>query len=156
MYLWSSRSFSSLNISSKDWAILSTIDCKFRILARVCNYVPFLWFPKITSYSEPSESIWFKNEKTRDFLLHNLLWAGYFQFFIFCLLLQKKICGIFSSFMRNFTRAFYEITGTLVDRCFWVTVYERDSLRNGLGRGGGGTSLVDFVTVTQTLVCVLS
>ena len=37
-----------------------------------------------------------------------------------------------------------------------MTVYERDSLRNGLGRVGGGEGgLVDFVTVTQTLACVL-
>ena len=35
-----------------------------------------------------------------------------------------------------------------------MMVYERDSLRNGLGRGGGGV-LVDFVTVTQTLECDL-
>ena len=38
-----------------------------------------------------------------------------------------------------------------------MTVYERDSFRNGLGRvgGGGEGGLVDFVTVTQTLACVL-
>ena len=37
-----------------------------------------------------------------------------------------------------------------------MTVYERDSLRNGLGGVGGGEGgLVDFVKVTQTLACVL-
>ena len=34
-----------------------------------------------------------------------------------------------------------------------MMVYERNSLRNGLGRGEG--VLVDFVTVTQTLECDL-
>ena len=29
--------------------------------------MPFLWFPKITSYSGPSESILFKNEKNESF-----------------------------------------------------------------------------------------
>ena len=34
-----------------------------------------------------------------------------------------------------------------------MTVYERDPLSNGSGEGGGG--MVDFVTVTQILACVL-
>ena len=33
-----------------------------------------------------------------------------------------------------------------------MTVYERDPLSNGSGEGGG---MVDFVTVTQILACVL-
>ena len=44
--------------------------------------------------------------------------------------------------MRNFTRAFYEITGTLVDRRFWVTVYERVLYVMGSVEGGGGGDFV--------------